>query len=63
MSPTQGKELPVLPATCPEQEVAFTPAALAILLKGSRHTAAQRPIYPARANLLTPSIVLTPVQP
>ena len=41
----------------------LTSAALAILLQGARHTAAQRPVHPAGADLLTSSIVLTPVQP
>lgn len=39
-----------------------TSAALAVLLQGSCHAATQRPLYLACANLLTPSIVLTPVQ-
>lgn len=39
-----------------------TSAAPAILLQGSSHTAAQRPVYPAGADLLTSPIVLTPVQ-
>lgn len=40
-----------------------TSAALAVLLQGACHTAAQGPLHPAGADLLTPSVVLTPVQP
>lgn len=40
-----------------------TSAALAVRLQGARHTAAQCPLHPAGADLLTTSVVLTPVQP
>lgn len=55
------EEVPV-PQLKPRIRVS-TSAALAVRLQGARHTAAQGPLHPAGADLLTPSVVLTPVQP
>lgn len=56
-----GRRTSCVPAAGPDGPV--TSAAPAVLLQGSCHTATQRPIHPACADLLTPPVVLTPVQP
>lgn len=51
------------PPTHPTLPRGSTSAASAIGLQRPGHTAAQRPVHPARADLFAASIVLTPVQP
>lgn len=62
MFPFVAKELPRSPGCLSLQEKP-TSAAPAVFLQGSSHTAAQRPVDPAGADLLAAPIVLTPVQP